>query len=107
MFVDTFNIKHIYGNSILNEVSINDINIIDIREPFELKICSIPNSLFIPMRDLLTKTSHYINKAETYYIICHTGQRSYYVCDELTKQGYNVINIVGGIQSIDEFNVAY
>ena len=107
MFVDNFNITHVYGKTLLQEMSIDDITIIDIREPFEFRICKVPGSLHIPMNTLLIEHKKLLKKDMTYYIICHTGQRSYYTCDILTNEGYNVVNIVGGIASIDKYNVPY
>lgn len=107
MFKDNFDISHIYGENLLLQNDIEEINLIDIREPFELKICKIPGTLNIPMRTLLLEQNRLLDKDKTYYIICHTGQRSYYVCDELTKRGFTVINVIGGITSIDEYNVPY
>ena len=107
MFKDFFNITHIYGENLLHEKDLKEINLIDIREPFELKICSVPGTLNIPMKTLLLEQNRLLDKDKIYYIMCHTGQRSYYVCDELTKNGFNVINVIGGIASIDEYNVPY
>lgn len=107
MFQDNFNILHIYGENLLREYQLNQINLIDIREPFELKICHIPGSINIPMRTLLLEQNRLLDKEKTYYILCHTGQRSYYVTNELSRNGYQVINVIGGIASIDEYNVPY
>lgn len=107
MFRDFFNIQHIYGENLLHQHKLDEVNLIDVREPFELRICQIPGSLNIPMRTLLLEQNKLLDKDKTYYIMCHTGQRSYFVCDELTKNGYNVINVIGGIASIDEYNVPY
>lgn len=107
MFKDTFDIKHIYGANLTQEFDLKEISIIDIREPFEVAICKLPHALFIPMNTLIKAPDSFIKKDETYFIICHTGQRSYYVTDFLTKLGYNVVNIIGGISSVEEYNVPY
>lgn len=107
MFKDSYNLKHIYGSNILDEFNLIDLNIIDIREPFEIEICKLPESLFIPMNSLIKDPGSYISKSETYYILCHTGQRSYYVTDYLSEKGFNVVNIIGGISSIEKYNVPY
>ena len=107
MFIDAYQNKHIYGNNILEEYNINELNIIDIREPFEIEICKLPHALFIPMNTLLQVPESFLKKDELYFIICHTGQRSYYVVDTLRQIGYNVVNIIGGISSIEKYNVPY
>ncbi len=107
MFKDFQGLQHIYAEKLLALNAINRINIIDIREPFEVNICKIPDCLFIPMKTLLTHFESLLDQTQQYFIICHTGQRSYYVTDYLSKQGYNVVNVVGGISMIPEFNVPY
>jgi rhodanese-related sulfurtransferase len=107
MFKDAYNNNHVYGQNLLENFDINNINIIDVREPYEIEICNIPGSLFIPLNTLLKDPNIFINKKETYFIICHTGQRSYYVTDHLTKMGYNVVNIIGGITAVEKYNVPY
>ena len=73
----------------------------------KLKFATYQGSYFIPLNTLLKDPNIFINKKETYFIICHTGQRSYYVTDYLTKMGYNVVNIVGGITAVEKYNVPY
>lgn len=107
MFKDAYNNSHVYGNNILEEFDLEQINIIDIREAFEINICKLPHSLFIPMNTLLKSPETLLDKKQTYYILCHTGQRSYYVTDHLTKMGYQIINIIGGIASIEKYNIPY
>lgn len=107
MFKDDYGNNHIYGPDLIKDESISRNQIIDVREPFEIKICNIPNTKNIPLNSLLMNAQTLLDKNQTYYILCHTGQRSYYVTDTLTKLGYSVINVVGGITSIDEFNVPY
>ena len=36
---------------------------------------------------------------DTYYIICQSGARSSRACSILTKQGFDVINVSGGVGS--------
>ena len=107
MFKDNEGILHIHGKDLTILMNDKDIKLIDIREQYEINICSVPGSLKIPMYTLLRGFEQLLNKDDEYYILCHTGQRSYYVTDILTQKGYKVINVVGGIVSIDEHNVPY
>jgi rhodanese-related sulfurtransferase len=107
MFKDSFNITHIYGTELLQNSDISVEQIVDIREPFEITICNIPGTLHIPMYTLISNYERLLDKNKPYYILCHTGQRSYSVTDYLSQKGYNIINIIGGIASIDEYNVPY
>ncbi|HBA02856.1 MAG TPA: rhodanese-like domain-containing protein, partial [Clostridium sp.] len=39
----------------------------------------------------------YLKKENEYYLMCQTGSRSSLACRRLTKEGFNVINVRGGI----------
>lgn len=107
MFKDQENNLHI-SNPELMELHLNSsINIIDVREQFEYNICHIPGSNLLPLQTLLRSPETLLKKDTRYYIICHTGQRSYYVTDYLTKKGFNVVNVLGGISQNIEYNIPY
>lgn len=72
------------------------VRIIDIRDNYQFNLGSIPTSINIPMNFLLTNPDIYLNKSDTYYLYCEYGSRSKGVCNKLSHQGYNVINILGG-----------
>jgi rhodanese-related sulfurtransferase len=85
-------------------VNVNDIDpllgnieLIDIREPYEYKSGSIKTAKNIPMGDLLDQPDKYIIKEKTYYIMCQSGARSSRTCSVLSKQGFDVINVSGGM----------
>lgn len=87
-------------------INVNDIDsfigkveLIDIREPFEYKFGSLKTAKNIPMGNLLNAPDKYLIKNKTYYIICESGSRSSMATRVLTKQGYNVIDVAGGIGS--------
>jgi len=78
---------------------IGNIELIDIREPYEFKGGSIKTATNIPMGNLLTSPDKYLLKDKPYYIFCQTGARSRYACKFLDKNGFDVINVVGGVGS--------
>lgn len=78
---------------------IGKVELIDIREPFEYKLGSLKTAINIPMGNLLSDPENYLRKDETYYIMCQSGARSSSATRTLTKHGYNVINVSGGIVS--------
>ena len=87
-------------------VNVNDIDnligkveIIDIREPYEYSGGTIKTSKNIPMQTLLSNSDKYLKKDKEYYILCQSGGRSSRVCSELSKEGFNVTNIAGGVGS--------
>lgn len=93
-----------YNN--MKAISVNDlddligkINLIDIREPYEFKGGSLKSAKNVPMNTLLNNPDKYLNKVNTYYIMCLSGARSKMTCKALTHQGYDVVNVIGGIGS--------
>lgn len=76
---------------------IGKIELIDVREHYEYRKSSIQTSKNIPMRQLLAEPEKYLDKNKKYYIICQTGVRSYRVVSELVTQGYQVVNVLGGV----------
>lgn len=107
MFKDFENNKHITNQEVMDLMSNGDINILDVRELFEYNICHIPGSILIPINKIIRDYDTVLDKNQTYYIICHTGQRSYFITDYLTKKGFDVFNIVGGISGNEKYNVPY
>lgn len=88
------------------EINVNEIDnfagnieLIDIREPYEFKGGSIMFAKNIPMGKLLTNPDKYMVRDKTYYLICQSGGRSAHAVRVLTKQGFNVINVDGGVGS--------
>ena len=78
---------------------IGKVELIDIREPYEFKSGSILTAKNIPMGNLLEQPQKYLIKDKTYYIMCQSGGRSSRAVSILLKQGYQVINVAGGMGS--------
>ncbi len=78
---------------------IGKVEIIDIREPYEYKSGTLKTAKNIPMGNLLTSPDKYLLKDKTYYIMCQSGGRSGRTTRVLTKQGFHVINVAGGMGS--------
>jgi len=79
--------------------------VIDVREPWELQLASIPGVVHVPMNELPARLAEFSRDAET-IVMCHAGGRSLRVAHFLVNQGYtNVANLSGGIsawsQSVD------
>lgn len=90
----------------INVININDIdnligkiNLIDIREPYEYKSGSIQTAKNIPMNILLKDHERYLQKDKKYYLFCLSGARSGRAAAYLSKLGYDIVNISGGIGS--------
>lgn len=78
---------------------IGKVELIDIREPYEYRSGSLKTAKNIPMGNLLANPEKYLVKDKSYYIMCQSGARSGSAARNLNKQGFNVINVSGGIGS--------
>lgn len=94
-------IPHIHPFELLEKMATESLQVIDIREPFELKELPFEGARNIPTNILVMFHDEFLNKEDTYYIICHHGQRSYRVVELLQNQGYKVINVIGGIDLVN------
>ena len=76
----------------------DDIQIIDVREPVEVAIGRIPNSVHIPLAQVLTRMNEIDPNRET-VVHCKMGGRSARAIDALTKSGFQgkLMNLKGGI----------
>lgn len=75
-----------------------DIQIIDVREPHEVAIAKIPNSVHIPLGQVLNRMNEIDPNRET-VVHCKMGGRSARAIDALKRSGLsgNLINLKGGI----------
>ncbi len=87
-------------------INVNDIDnligtveIIDIREPYECQRGILETAKNIPMGTLLGRPEQFLDKEKTYYLICQSGARSGQAQMMLSKMGYNVVNVAGGMGS--------
>ena len=88
--------KQITVQELNTQLENNEVNLLDVRDEFELNICSINNSIHIPMQEIVTRINELSDKLE-YAVICHSGVRSYHACEFLYNNGFIVYNVIGGI----------
>ena len=71
--------------------------LLDVREPWESRICRIEGARLIPMRQIVASLPQLDRHRET-VVICHHGIRSHQVALYLEHHGFtNVINLQGGV----------
>ena len=91
----------------LNEITVSEVArkhnagedflLLDVREPDELAIASIPWAVAIPMGEIPERTAE-LPKDKPIAVLCRSGARSGRVADFLNKNGFpNAINVTGGI----------
>tara|TARA_S200000501_G_scaffold312537_1_gene303603 strand:- start:321 stop:629 length:309 start_codon:yes stop_codon:yes gene_type:complete len=74
----------------------NEVILLDVREPYEVEICNVKGSLFIPMNEIPQKVNQ-LDREKEYAVICHSGVRSLHVANFLNSQGIRALNVTGGI----------
>jgi NADPH-dependent 2,4-dienoyl-CoA reductase/sulfur reductase-like enzyme/rhodanese-related sulfurtransferase len=72
--------------------------ILDVRQPFELAVESIPGALNIPITELRSRLDE-LPKDREIHVICRSGQRAYYATRILIQNGFKVKNVSGGMIS--------
>jgi adenylyltransferase/sulfurtransferase len=75
-----------------------DVQIVDVREPDEYAVARIPNSIHIPLAQVLNRMSE-IDPARDTVIHCKMGGRSARAIEALTRSGFEgkLTNLKGGI----------
>jgi adenylyltransferase/sulfurtransferase len=76
----------------------DDIQIIDVREDYEVAIGRIPDSVHIPLAQVLTRMNEIDPNRET-VVHCKMGGRSARAIDALQRSGFKgrLMNLKGGI----------
>lgn len=89
----------------VKSIDINEIKnldkkmVIDVRTKQEYSMNKVSGVRNVEMSSLLKAPEKYLNKEETYYIMCASGMRSKKTTKQLMKMGYEVVNLKGGIAS--------
>ena len=75
-----------------------DIQIVDVREPYEVAIAKLPNSIHIPLGQIINRMSEIDSNRET-VVHCKMGGRSAKAIEALKRSGFdgNLLNLKGGI----------
>lgn len=73
--------------------------VLDIREPHELKISVLPDILHIPMGELTDRIEELEpKKTDEIVVVCRAGNRSSVIADFLRESGFDhVYNLTGGM----------
>ncbi len=76
----------------------DDIQLIDVREDYELAIARIPNAVHIPLAQVLTRMDEIDPNRET-VVHCKGGGRSARAIEALQRSGFKgkLMNLKGGI----------
>jgi len=78
--------------------SVNNEFLLDVRNPQELAVESVPGAVNIPLPQLRARLGELPHDREI-LVICRSGQRAYYATRILLQNGFKARNIAGGMLS--------
>ena len=93
----------------MNEITFDDfyqiyqkesLSILDVREVEEFEALHLEDARNFPLSQL-ADTYEQLDKTQPYYVICKSGIRSARACQFLTEQGYEVVNVQGGMDALE------
>ena len=93
----------------MKEITFNDfyqlyqngqLSLVDVREVEEFETLHLEGAQNLPLSQL-ADTYDQLDKDLLYYVICKSGMRSARACQFLAEQGYDVINVQGGVTAFE------
>jgi len=93
----------------MKEITFNDfyqlyqngqLSLVDVREVEEFEALHLEGAQNLPLSQL-ADTYDQLDKDLLYYVICKSGMRSARACQFLAEQGYDVINVQGGVTAFE------
>ena len=93
--------KEISFNDFLAKYQAGEIQVLDVREQEEYDALHLDGVSLLPLSELLDRYTE-LDKAKPYYVICISGKRSARACQFLEEQGYDVTNVQGGMNALED-----
>ena len=93
----------------MNEITFDDfyqlyqtesLSVLDVREVEEFEALHLEGARNFPLSQL-ADTYEQLDKTQPYYVICKSGMRSARACQFLAEQGYEVVNVQGGMDALE------
>ena len=93
----------------MKEITFNDfyqlyqneqLSLVDVREIEEFKMLHLEGAHNLPLSQL-TDTYEQLDKEQLHYVICKSVMRSARAFQFLAEQGYDVINVQGGMTAFE------
>ena len=76
------------------------LSLVDVREVEEFEALHLEGARNFPLSQL-ADTYKQLDKDQLYDMICKSGMRSARACEFLAEQGYEVINVQGGMNALE------
>jgi len=72
------------------------LTLLDVREDWELAIASVPDIVHIPMGQVADRLDE-LDRNRPVVVLCRSGRRSLEVAKLLQQNGFDAVNLAGGI----------
>ena len=76
------------------------LSLVDVREAEEFQTLHLEGAQNLPLSQLADIYDQ-LDKDLLHYVICKSGMRSARACQFLAEQGYDVINVQGGVTAFE------
>jgi len=72
------------------------LTLLDVREEWELGVASVPDVVHIPMGEVADRLGE-LDRGREVVVLCRSGRRSLQVASFLQQNGFQAVNLAGGI----------
>jgi rhodanese-related sulfurtransferase len=72
------------------------LTLLDVREEWELGVASVPDVVHIPMGEVADRLGE-LDRSREVVVLCRSGRRSLQVANFLQQNGFQAVNLAGGI----------
>jgi rhodanese-related sulfurtransferase len=72
------------------------LTLLDVREEWELGVASVPDVVHIPMGEVADRLGE-LERGREVVVLCRSGRRSLQVAIFLQQNGFQAVNLAGGI----------
>jgi rhodanese-related sulfurtransferase len=81
------------------DITGHKVQLVDVRTPAEFSEGHLVNAVNIDVKepDFISKASPRLDRKNKVYVYCRSGKRSMDAARQLSKSGYKVVNLSGGI----------
>lgn len=93
--------KEIPFSSFYQAYQKKEIHVLDVREQEEYDDHHLDGVTLLPLSVLAERYSE-LDKNQPYYVICRSGKRSARACLFLEEKGYDVTNVQGGMNALED-----
>ena len=77
---------------------LDDVQVVDCREPYEWQAGRIEGSIHIPLNSILAGATGQLDESKTTVVVCRSGNRSELATHMLRARGFEAYNLERGLE---------